>query len=279
MFDRPLAGRQFFEEVIRENLDLGRPDRIQILFDRRVPRTCPSSFRTRVVQNGVLAKLSVQYKHSRVKQYFKEGRALRTETVINNLSDVGVNKSLHNLPYIRDIACNINRRLLAIERTSHNCILSNGTFESLVLPSKTKDDERVPGLRFGEPRVMAVFSAVTQLAACANGFSNRMLRERVASLLPSDSSGYSSARMTYDLRRLRLHELIARVPGTHRYLLTPKGRRVVLFCSKTYARIFRPALVRLDPGSPGDNNDTLRSAWNRFDTAIEKVIQEANIAA
>jgi hypothetical protein len=279
VFDRPLAGRQFFEEVIRENLDLGRPDRIQLLFGRRVPRNCPSSFRTRVVQDGVLAKLSVQYKHSRAKQYFKEGRALRTEAVINNPHDVGVNKSLKNLPYLRDIARNINRRLLDIERTSHNCVLSNRTFESLVLPSRTKEDERVPGLRFGEPRVMAVFSAVTQLATCANGFSNRMLRARVASLLPSDVDVYSSARMTYDLRRLRLHELIERVPRTHRYLLTAKGRRVVLFCAKTYARIFRPALARLDPCTPGDDSDTLRLAWNRLDSAIDRLIEEAKIAA
>jgi hypothetical protein len=279
VFDRPLAGRQFFEEVIRENLDLGRPDRIQLLFGRRVPRTCPSSFRTRVVQNGVLAKLSVQYKNSRVKQYFKEGRALRTETVINNPKDLGVNKSLKNLPYLRDIARNINRRLLELERTSHNCVLSNQTFESLVLPSKTQDEERVPGLRFGEPRVMAVFSAVSQMAATANGFSNRTLRERVTSLLPSDPEAYSSARMTYDLRRLRLHGLIERVPRTHRYLLTSRGRRVVLFCSKTFARIFRPALVRLDPAAPADAADTLRAAWKRLDAAIEEVIQEAKIAA
>src|SRR5437867_594031 len=78
-------------------------------------RTTPSSFRTRVVQVGVLPKLSVEYKHSRVKQYFKENRALRTETVINNPYDVSVRRSLRHLPQLRAIGRNMNRRLLALE--------------------------------------------------------------------------------------------------------------------------------------------------------------------
>ena len=85
--------------------------------------------------------------------------------------------------------------------------------------------------------------------------------------------------MSYDLRRLRLHALIERVPETHRYLLTARGRRILLFCSKAYARIFRPALVRLDPSYPTEDTDELRAAWRRLNTAIDRVIQEAKMAA
>ena len=82
--DRPVQGRVFFEQVMRENLDLGRPDHVQLIFDRRVTRRTPSRYRTRVITDGVIPSLHVDYKHSRIKQYHKEGRALRTETVVND---------------------------------------------------------------------------------------------------------------------------------------------------------------------------------------------------
>ena len=85
VFDDPVRGREFFEAVIRENLDLGRPDRVQLVFDRKIIKTTPGQFRTRVIEDGVLPSLHIEYKANRVKQYFKEGRALCTETTINEL--------------------------------------------------------------------------------------------------------------------------------------------------------------------------------------------------
>jgi hypothetical protein len=58
--DRPVAGRQFFEEVIRDNLDLGRPDRVQLIFPRKIIKTTPGSFRTRVLREGVHPSLRCQ---------------------------------------------------------------------------------------------------------------------------------------------------------------------------------------------------------------------------
>ena len=82
VFDRPQAGRMWFESVIRDHLDVGRPDQIALIFHRRVSCRTPGRFRTRVVTRGVDPTLCCYYKSSRIKQYFKEGRALRTETVI-----------------------------------------------------------------------------------------------------------------------------------------------------------------------------------------------------
>ena len=63
---------------------------MQLIFDRRVSRRTPSRYRTRVITDGVIPSLHVDYKHSRIKQYHKEGRALRTETVINDTYDFDV---------------------------------------------------------------------------------------------------------------------------------------------------------------------------------------------
>ena len=116
VFDRPAQERVFFQEVLRENLDMGRPDHVQLIFDRRVTRRTPSRYRTRVITDRVTPSLHVDYKHSRIKQYFKEGRALRTETVINDTYDFDVGRRLSNLEDLKKIGFAANRRLLGVRR-------------------------------------------------------------------------------------------------------------------------------------------------------------------
>jgi hypothetical protein len=62
VLDRPLTGRVFFEDVIRENLDLGRPDQVSLIFTKRVIRRTTSRFRTRVITEGVTPSIHVDYK-------------------------------------------------------------------------------------------------------------------------------------------------------------------------------------------------------------------------
>src|SRR5260370_907334 len=88
---KPVTGRVFFEQVIRDNLDAGRPDQVSLIFARRLkrtgPRATPGRFRTRVITSGVTPSLHVDYKHATIKQYHKQGRALRTATTINATRD------------------------------------------------------------------------------------------------------------------------------------------------------------------------------------------------
>jgi hypothetical protein len=125
--------RQFFEEVIRENIDLCRPDNVQLLFDRKVIRTTPGLFRIRIITEGVTPSLHVQYKSTRIKQYHKEGRALRTETTINDTRDFGIGKRLHNLPALRQVGFQAKRRLLNNQRIRYDCILAEETFQKIAL--------------------------------------------------------------------------------------------------------------------------------------------------
>ena len=125
VLDRPRTGRGFFEEVMREMLDLGRPDQLQLVFNRRVTRRTPGEFRTRILTEGVVPSLHVQYKKSRVKQYHKEGQALRTETTINNTDDFEIGRALRHLPALREIGFAANRRLLRVEYLSHDCLIGD----------------------------------------------------------------------------------------------------------------------------------------------------------
>ena len=92
VFDRPVQGRHFFEAVIRENLDLGRPDRISLLFPTRLTHRTPApahGYRTRVITSGIAPSLHVAYKHTDVKQYFKGERVLRFEAIVHNTRELG----------------------------------------------------------------------------------------------------------------------------------------------------------------------------------------------
>jgi hypothetical protein len=274
VFDRPLRGREFFEEIIRDNLDLGRPDRVQLVFERVVTRRTPGLFRTRVIQDGVHPSLHIGYKNFDLKQYFKEGRACRTEGTFRNPHDFGINKGLANLSYLQKIGRQINRRLLEVERVSHNSGLSGDSIQRVVQPTVTEDGEKAPSLKFGQPRVMALLLGLTLFQHLIDGFHNRDLRNHVADLLGVTTEQYTAGQMTYDLRRLRLKGLIFRPPKTNRYFVTPHGWKVARLFSRLEARVFRPAMAVFT------TNDAvlpfpLRQALDRVDDQLDQLIYEA----
>jgi hypothetical protein len=278
VFDRPVQGRHFFEAVIRENLDLGRPDRVSLLFPTRLTRRTPApahGYRTRVLTTGIAPSLHVAYKHTDVKQYFKEERALRTETTINDPTDFQPRKALETLPQLRATGARINQHLLTIERVSHACSLSQDALAPLQTPRR-QDGQRIPALRFGDPRVLALLQALCGFAHLPAGFRNRDLRPRVAALLGRDLATYSRGAMTYDLRRLRLHGLIERVAGAHRYTVTTFGSRVAFFYAKVHLRILRPGSAALaDPAD--DLPHPLRDAVRLLDQAIQQLYAAAHL--
>jgi hypothetical protein len=184
VLDRPLAARQLMQTVIAENIGLGRPSEVQLVFDRRVQANTAGRFHTRVVTKGVDATMSIHYKQSRVKQYLKEGKAVRVETVINNPTDVGVKRRIQHLSELGAIARNVNRRILAVQRVAAGPDLSTSLFEQVALPSQ-RDGQRTVALRYGDQRVMALMAALTFCLHHIAGFTNRSLRSLVAAFLGS----------------------------------------------------------------------------------------------
>jgi hypothetical protein len=196
---------------------------VQIVFGRKITAATPGRFRTRILTNGVHPQLHAYYKHSKVKQYFKHGRALRTETIINDAGDFRVGRTLNatNWLSLTRIGHETNQRLLAAQLAACDCAPDSTTLHQVVSPS-THDGLPAPALRFGDERVMALLSSLCSYRHLFDGLTNRSLRELVAGLIP----GYSPRRMTYDLRRLRRKGLIRRAPGSQHYELTDHGRRI-----------------------------------------------------
>src|SRR5215470_12659211 len=155
VFDAPRHARSFFEALVADNLDLGRPDTVELVFDRHIrngrQRATPGVFKTKVVTRGVDVTVNAFYRHSRLKQYLKDGRALRIETVINSPTDLRVNRRLSNLDELQGKARAINARLLDAERVGQGCVLASPAFARVAHPT-VEEGRRAPALRFGDPR-------------------------------------------------------------------------------------------------------------------------------
>ena len=169
--DRPLTGRIFFEQLIRDNLDIGRPDKVNLVFGRTIRRRgkfqTPGTFRTQVITNGTCPYLYLFYKKTQVKQYLKEGRALRTETTLNQPRDLGIGKELTNLAAMAKAGYAANRRLLDAERISHDPAAGTAALETLTSPVISTTCTRVPGMRFPDPRVQALLARLLRARAPA----------------------------------------------------------------------------------------------------------------
>ena len=280
VFDRPQAGRMWFEGVIRDHLDVGRPHQIALIFDRRVSRRTPGTFRTRVLTKGVDPTLCCYYKSSRIKQYFKEGRALRTETVICDTHDFGIGRRVcaKNWHALRAVGETANQRLCDAEAADAQPAPDVATFLQVTRPSSTKDGLHAAGLCFGDQRVMAILAALVGFCHLVAGFTNRQLVERTGNLLHAP---YTSRQATYDLRRLKRKGLISKITGTRRYQLTSLGRRVAVLFTKAYGRVLVPGLGVLDPGLPNDVSarSPLAAAWRALEKVLDDFVQTQVVAA
>jgi hypothetical protein len=271
VFDAPRHARGFFEALCADNLDIGRPEQMQVIFGRRVRTPPPQGYRTRLLRCGDEVALNAYFGHSRVKSYLKRGWAFRIETVVNDTGDLGVPRRLRHLPEIFAKARDVNRRMVDAFRVGQGCVLASPAFERVARPT-VEEGRRAPALRFGDPRVMALVGALCAGLHVIAGFTNRSLRAQVATLL---GVPYSTSQMSYDLRRLRMKGLIVRLPHSNTYTLSSDGQRIAIFYTKLHNRLLRPLAAANDPPAPLP----LRQALRVIDRHIAHYIAEARMIA
>ena len=201
-----------------DNLDIGRPDEIKLIFDRQIRTNTKGEFATKVVTRGTEVTINAFYKHSRIKEYLKEGRALRIETVVNSPTDLGAPAPPPEPRRARqERPERANRRLLEVQRAGQGCAIETALFGA-----------DLTALARGGPKNRSV----ALRGSTRHGPGRRTLRgaRQPSSASPTRASGlgvpaartgpYSQSQMTYDLRRLRLKGLIVRVHHTNSYVLT-----------------------------------------------------------
>ena len=208
----------------------------------------------------------------------KLGKAIRTETTINDTKDFGLSKRLTNLPALRQTGFTANRRLLGVQRVSHDPIRGAKAFTGLTAPIIHDDGTRIPGLRFGDTRVHALLQALLIHRLLPRGFTNRELRTLIAPLLGTTPEDITAGKMTYDLRRLREHGLIQRIPRSRRYQVTDTGLHEALLFTHAHDHLLRAGLAELtDPSPPAPSR--LRTAARAYQAAFDDLARQAHLAA
>jgi len=273
VFDAPRRARGFFEALVTDNLDIGRPEVIELIFKRGQRRGAKAGgqFKTHIVTYGTEVNVNAFYRHSRIKQYLKDGRALRIETVVNNPDDVGCRRRLCHLDELQARARTINTTLLDTERVGQGCVLASPAFERIARPTLTEDGRRAPALRFGDPRVQALAGALCTSVLAVTGITNKSPRALMTGLLGGMT--YTMNQASYDLARLRTNGLIARIPGKNRYRLTGDGLRFAIFYTKLHDRLLRPLLAADRPPAP----PPVRKAFRTIDIHITETIDRARL--
>ena len=153
--------------------------------------------------------------------------------------------------------------------------MSEELFREVTGPREV-EGQRASALKFGDPVVFALFSVLVLFRLLPCGFRSRDLRDHVATLLGNDPSQWTQGRLTYQLRRLRLHGLIERVKSSHRYVVTERGYRVALWLSRCQSRVLRPSLGEVLSSSTC-YDQTLKEAISRFDQYVARYFQAAQL--
>ncbi|MDE0442664.1 MAG: hypothetical protein OXL38_11145 [Gammaproteobacteria bacterium] len=186
-----------------------------------------------------------------------------------------MNRKLINLDDLKRIGFAANRRLLGVQRISHDPPLGQETFDGLHRPAVV-GDRRASALRFGDPRVQALLATLLAFRLLPAGFANRDFREHAGPLFEARAAAYGPGRATYDLGRLRRRGLVERIPRTHRYRVTALGHRVALCYCRAHRRVLAPALAAVaDDRAPPDLGHLVR----RFDHHVERLWEGRRTAA
>jgi hypothetical protein len=188
-------------------------------------------------------------RHTRIKQYLKDERALQFETVINDSYDLSCPRRLAHLDELQARARAVNAALLDTERIGQGCVLASPAFERIAQPTLTEDGSRAPALRFGALRVQALAGALCTTLSAVTGITNKRRRALMAGLL--GGSGYTMNQASYDLGGLRDKGLITRIPGHNQYRLIRRRAAVRDLLHQTA----RPATA-----SPGRRRSTASAA-------------------
>jgi hypothetical protein len=181
-------------------------------------------------------------KGNSIKMYDKGGSVLRVETTIANPLDFKVLRPLHDQPDsplawrpLRKGVADLHRRAQISQRANETYLDALATVEDTtplaelfdqVANPVTYRNRRVRALRTGDPQDVTLLKAISRGEFATAGLRNRDLRALLYPTTKIRSQAEErrlSAKVSRQLRLLRAHGLIRKVPKSHRYRLTAKG--------------------------------------------------------
>jgi len=286
IFKKPAALDQLFGRLMDANRGLGRPDKLAVVFGRTnyVPDTRTGQTTLRVTKTR-LPVLSSGYKQTLIKQYVKDGMAIRTESSSFQLKDLSIPKNLKNLPKVRQVMDRANQRYLNVQQDILASHLDGGQLEHLRQPSVSPSGRRVPGLHLDDPRLMAVLQAITCFAYLAGQGCFRTVDLLVDVQKALANPLYRLSQLRYDLSKLRGKGLVVRLPATQSYQLTPEGYQIAIVYLKFYQRLYAPLIAAIRNPVATDNEmlhrrqTKLDRLYVATDQALKRLAHHLGLAA
>jgi hypothetical protein len=281
VFTERAALDRMAERLLDLNRSIGRPDKLSTVFGYRITKAYRGGLKTQIADHHLgNPVIRSEYKDSSIKQYVRDHRLLRTEATSYNTPDLGVGKSIRNLPQLRRVMRGINDRYLAIQQDVLETYVDRGQLARLRQPTITPSGRRTPGLKLDDPRLLAVMQALTCFAHCSRGgrFRTRDLHQRAAEALGATTATYRLSQLRYDLAKLRAKGLVLKVPKTQTYRLTPQGFRICVLFLKLFHRVYAPftaAILRPfadDAGLPSNRRSALDQLYAGIDRALDQLL-------
>lgn len=286
VFEQRAALDRRHDRPLDLNRSIGHPDKIALIFGRRITRRTDAGLKTQVLDHDLgQPVIRSEYKSSSIKQYVRDHLILRTETTSYHTPDLGVNKSVEHLPELRQTMAASNDRYLEVQQDVLETFVDRGQLERLRQPTVSPSGRRTPGLKRDDPRLLAVLQALTCFALLAGRgqFRTTDLHRATAQALGETTEGYTLGQLRSDLAKLRGQGLVERIAGTQAYRLPPEGYRIAVLYLKLFHRISAPFTAgTLDPVPwddqlPPERRASLDHLYAAVDHALNQLFESVRL--
>ena len=288
IFHRRAALDKLGERLLDANRTIGQPNKITMIFGRRISRHHRGKLQTEIEDmNRPNPVIRSHYGNGFIKQYVRDHLILRTEPASNNVHDYGLNKSIQNLPALRNTLSAIIDNYLNVQQDILETFVDRGQLRRLAEPTITPTGRRIPGLRLDHPRQLALMHALVRFAhiAAGNTFTTAEIQPYVIKALGCPSDRYTLASLRYDLSKLRAKGLVAKLPNSRRYQLLPHGYSLCLIFLKLFERVYAPLTagllspVRADARTPDAKRSQLDRLYHRVIDDLDALVQAVGLKA
>ncbi len=276
IFKRSWPIRSIFQRSCELGLYLLTADRIVALFGKQNTRRVRGKLQNVMerVDHGMHV-FRTWCRNSFLKQYEKAATFLRLELVSNNVRDFGLKKSLAHWEAMRQRFQEITDRFAGVQAQNLNV---HGQLDVLarlaepVIQGKTK----VSGIKLEQKRLLRLLEILLQGAGGhLKRWTTAQLRQTVLEQCGLKEKDYNLNQIRYDLRKIRLHGLIERLPHTHAYRFTQRGQKLALLLIQLRKRIYGPiafGTLRHRPNKDHMPDSNFERAYHKIDQAFEEAI-------
>jgi len=288
IFHRRVALDQLGERLLDANRTLGQPNKITVIFGRKISRRYHGKLQT-VLEHIDLPNPVIRshYGHGFIKQYVRDHLLLRTESATNNVTDYAVKKSIDHLPQLQQKLSSIADNYLSVQQDILETFVDRGQLRQLSQPTFLPNGRRIPGLKLDHPRQLALMHALLRFShiAAGNTFTTVELHPQTAEALACSIDDYRLSSLRYDLSKLRAKGLVEKIPRSRRYRLLPDGYRICLVFLKLFERIYAPLTAGLLRPFPADHKlqqqhlSQLDRLYQRVTSALDDLVQAVGLKA